>query len=185
MWAWPVSSAIPPVNSPDYRRIVQAATVIQSSTQACLVWTVLGATRQIIGLQATTVRTRALLMKVGAESTMGAGRAGIAIRKTCKLPHAQNVMMRIRKARVGDTIELLEHTKPASKGCGLFVVVSQSLIHGWRDGLHLYGFCIVVIFHVHDRRHKKTYNPHGQSDNTGNPVPAADANEVRDGAGDH
>ena len=58
--------------------------------RACLAWIAQVATQRIIGLQATTVRTRALPTKVEAASTMEEHPAGTAIRKRYKLPHARN-----------------------------------------------------------------------------------------------
>jgi hypothetical protein len=80
-------------------------------------------TPPIIGLQATTARILALPMKVGAASIMVAERAVIAIRKICKLRHAQNVMMRIQKARVGDTIEVRQCNKARIQEVRAFVTM--------------------------------------------------------------
>lgn len=172
------------VNSQGCLRLAQAVTATPPSTRECLARIVPHAIRPIIGLQATMVRIRGLPTKVEAASIMEAHRAATAIRKPCGLRRARNAMMETPKegvaARVEGTIKLGNRIKHASGRDACFSAYEKGelLIHRRCHRLYLDSFCIVDIFHIHDRWDKKSHDAHRQSDDASNPVPTADPDQV-------
>ena len=108
MWGLLVSAAIQRVNSPGYRQPVRVVMVTLSSTRVCLAWIAPGATRPIIGLQDTMVRTLVLQMKAEEVSIMVARRAVIVIPRPCILPRVQRATTGIPEAREVAEVKVVE-----------------------------------------------------------------------------